>query len=408
MPHPYVLIGGGVAAASAIEGIREQDPDGGILLLSRENHPPYHRPPLSKDLWFGKQTKDDLAVHPDQFYRDQRVEVSLRREVVELDPEGRRVWDDRGIAVEYERLLLATGGKPRLLDVPGADHEQVHYFRSLEDYLMLESRLDRLQHVLVLGGGFLALELAAALRHAGKEVTLVYPHEYPLQRALPRDLGMFVADYYRQQGVETVSNETILEFQGQGGLLIGRTRSGDMITTQTALVAIGIDPNVDLAEAAGIEVGNGIEVDEHGRTSDPHVFAAGDVAEFPYLALGRRARVEHWDHAVQHGRTVGANMAGAIKPYANIPLMYSDFFDLGWEAVGDLDASLDVEAVWQEPMRAGVLFYLSEDVIRGVLLWGVFERVPWARALIGLARPTTREERERAVGMAPELPASWT
>jgi NADPH-dependent 2,4-dienoyl-CoA reductase/sulfur reductase-like enzyme len=272
---------------------------------------------------------------------------------------------------------------------------------------MLAGRLDRLQHALVLGGGFLAMELAAALRHAGKEVTLVYPHEYPLQRIFPRDLGLFVADYYRQQGVETVSGETIMAFEGQGGLLVARTRSGDHITTQTALVAVGIDPNVDLAEAAGIEVGNGIEVDEYGRTTDPNVFAAGDVAEFPYLALGRRARIEHWDHAIQHGRTVGANMAGAIKPYANLPLMYSDLFDLGWEAVGDLDASLEIEAVWKEPMREGVLFYLKEDVIRGVLLWNTWDRVPWARALIGMARPSSREERERAVELAPELPANW-
>ncbi len=407
MALPYVIVGGGVAAASAIEGIREQDPDRGIVLLSRENHPPYQRPPLSKDLWFGKKTKDDLAVHPDEFYRDQRVEVSLRREVVEHDPEGRRVWDDRGVAVEYERLLLATGGRPRLLGVPGAECEEVHYFRSLEDYLMLEARLDRLQHALVVGGGFLALELAAALRHAGKEVSLVFPHEYPLQRVLPRDLGLFVADYYRQHGVETVSNERIASFEVQGGLLVGKTRSGDFITTQTALVAIGMEPNVDLAEAAGLEVGNGIEVDEYGRTSDPHVFAAGDVAEFPYLALGRRARVEHWDHAIQHGRTVGANLAGAMKPYATLPLTWSDFFDLGWEAVGDLDAGLEIEAVWKEPMRDGVLFYLREDVIRGVLLWNVWDRVPWARALIGMARPTTRAERERAVELAPEFPPEW-
>lgn len=408
MPHPYVIVGGGLAAASAIEGIREQDSDGGILLVSRENHPPYHRPPLSKDLWFGKQTKDDLPVHPPEFYREQRVEVSLRREVIELDLESRRIWDDRGVAVEYEKLLIATGGRPRVLGVPGAEHEEVHYYRSLEDYLTLEARLDRLQHALVLGGGFLAMELAAALRHSGKEVTLVYPHEYPLQRILPRDLGLFLADFYRQQGIETVSNETIVAFEGQGGLLNGRTRSGDLITTQTALIAIGIEPNVDLAEAAGLDVGDGIGVDEYCRTSDPHVFAAGDVAEFPYLALGRRTRVEHWDHALQHGRTAGANMAGAMKPYATLPMTYTDLFDLGWEAVGDLDSGLEIEAVWKEPMQEGVLFYLRDDVVRGLLMWNRPGQLDWARALIGAARPMSREQLERAAEIAPRLLAELT
>src|SRR5437870_1235631 len=180
--YKYVIVGGGVAAASAIEGIRAHDPDGLILLVSRENHPPYHRPPLSKDLWFGKQTKEQLPVHEPAFYREQRVDLLLRREVVELDCDQHSIWDDRGVAFAYERLLLATGGKPRLLDVQGADNEGVHYFRSLEDYLLLEDRLKNLQHALVLGGGFISIELAAALRHVGKEVTFVYPHDYPLQR----------------------------------------------------------------------------------------------------------------------------------------------------------------------------------------------------------------------------------
>src|SRR5262249_32376231 len=156
---------------------------------------------------------------------------------------------------------------------------------SLEDYLMLESRLDRLQHAMVLGGGFISIELAAALRHAGKEVTFVYPHEYPLQRVLPRELGLHVAELYREPGIETVSGETIVAFDGQGGLIVGRTRSGDLIATQTVLAGIGIEPSVELAEAAGLEVGNGIEVDDQARTSDANIYAAGDVAEFPYLAL---------------------------------------------------------------------------------------------------------------------------
>jgi NADPH-dependent 2,4-dienoyl-CoA reductase/sulfur reductase-like enzyme len=321
------------------------------------------------------------------------VELALRREAVEVDPGRHAVWDDRGNEFTYGKLLLATGGRPRVLNVEGSDVEGVHYFRYLEDYLLLESRLPHIRHALVVGGGFIGLELAAALRHKGKDVTLLYPQEYPLKRVLPRDLGLFVADYYRQQGVEAVSGERVTAFQARGGEIIAFTQGNNMVTTQIALVGVGIEPVTDLADAAGLDVGNGIEVDEYARTSDPDIYAAGDVAEFPYLALDARTRVEHWDHAIQHGRSAGANMAGANHPYTALPMFYSDFFDLGWEAVGDLDPGLVVEPVWKEPFRQGVLFYLRDDVIRGVLLWNSWGLVDWARSLIREAKPMTSAER---------------
>ena len=280
-----------------------------------------------------------------------------------------------------------------MLNVEGADVEGVHYYRYLEDYLMLEGRLPHLQHALVVGGGFIGLELAAALRHKAKEVTLLYPQEYPLSRVLPRDLGLFVADYYRQQGVEVISGEQVAGFQARGGEIVAYLQSNNSVTTQLALVGAGIVPTTDLADAAGLEVGNGIEVDEYARTSDPDIYAAGDVAEFPYLALDARTRVEHWDHAIQHGRAAGANMAGANHPYTTLPMFYSDFFDLGWEAVGETDPSLVVEPVWKEPFREGVLFYLRDDVVRGVLLWNSWGRVDWARSLIREAKPMSGAER---------------
>lgn len=382
MHYPYVIVGGGLAAASAVEGIRSRDPDSPILMLSRENYPPYRRPPLTKDLWFGKATKDQLQIHDENYYKEQKVELALRREIVELDPERRQLWDERGVAYAYDKLLLATGGRPRVLPVEGGAHENVRYFRTMEDYLLLEARLERLQHVLVVGGGFISMELAAALRHAGKEVTFIYPHSHPLQRVLPRDLGLFMADDYRERGIETVSDDAIAAFEERGELIDARTRQGNVITTQLALIGVGIDPHDELADAAGLEAGNGIEVDEYARTSNPAVFAAGDVAEFPYLALGKRMRIEHWDHAEHHGRLAGVNMAGGEQVYEHLPLFFSDFFERGWEAVGDVDATLDVEVVWKDRYREGVLFYLREDVVRGVLLWNVWDKVDWARGLI--------------------------
>ncbi len=397
MQFPYIIIGGGLTAAGAIEGIREHDRDSPILLLSRENHRPYQRPPLSKDLWFGKTTLDKIPYHDEDYYAANKVEVALRREAVELDAEKRRVWDDHGTMYEYGRLLLATGGFPRRLNVPGADHASITYYRYLEDYLSLEERIQRLRHVLVIGGGFIGMEIAAALRHAGKDVTLLYPEPWPLHRVLPRDLGSFVADYYRQQGVENVSEERVVRFEDHGGEITAHMASGNMVTTQLVVAGIGITPAFDLAEAAGLEVGNGIGVDEHARTSDPYIYAAGDVAEFPYLALERRMRVEHWDHAIQHGKAAGANMAGASKPYDHLPFFYSDLFDLGWEAVGEIDSELETHAVWKQEYREGVVYYLRDEVVRGVLLWNTWNAVDWARGLIRDATLSTREEREAAV-----------
>ena len=398
--YSYVIVGGGLAGASAIEGIRAHDKDGSILLISRENVPPYHRPPLTKDLWFGKSTLDKLPVYGDDFYAENKVELVTRREITELEASSHTLWDDHDTTVTYDRLLLATGGKPRVLDAGGNERQSVHYYRLLEDYLFLADHVKQLQHILVLGGGFIGLELAAALRHAGKEVTIAYADEYPLARILPRDLGLFVAEFYREKGVETISNERVASIEEGHGIVHARTHSGNTITTQLIVAGLGIQPAVALAEANGLEIGNGIAVDEFCRTTDANIYAAGDVAEFPYLALGTRTRIEHWDHAIHHGKRAGENMAGANLPYDHMPMFFSDFFELGWEAVGEIDSSHQVDAIWTTPMREGVLFYTQDDVARGVLLWNRWGLVDWARDLIRAAKPMSHDERAKAIPAA--------
>ena len=395
--HPYVIVGGGVAGASAIQGIRAHDPDGAILMLSRENHAPYRRPLLSRDLWFRTERRDDLSYFDDAYYREKNVELLLRREIVELSPERKIVVDDRGAEYGYDQLLLATGVRPRILDVPGTEHPEVHYFRSLEDYLTIERRIAQVDHVLIIGEDFLALELAASIRHHGREVTLVVGHDYPMQRMLPRDMGNVVRDLCRGIGVELVTNETIVAFEDRGGLLVARTHDGNSITTQTAIVAIGGEPNVELAEAAGLEIGNGIEVNEYAGASTAGIWAAGDVAEFPHLVLGRQMRLDQWDHAIHHGCTAGANMAGANQPYTHIPLFAGTVFDVSIEAIGDVDSTWETQAVWREPYREGVLFYLHDEIVRGVLMWNLIGDPEWARAAMRLRKPTTYEESEAMV-----------
>jgi len=394
----YCIVGGGYAAAAAIEGIRSRDQTGDILMLSRENHRPYRRPLLTKELLLGTASLDRLPLHPDEWYAEQKVDVRLRHEVIEVDAESRRLWDERGEVIEYGDLLLATGCRPRRLHAEGAEISSVRYFRDLEDYLDLESRLDRVQHLTMVGGGFTSVEMAGALRARGKEITLVVPDEYPLHRLLPRDLGAPLLDYLREMGVETVSGDTLVKIEEANGLVHARTLQGNELDTQLVLVDQGGEPLVDLAEAAGLAIDDGIVVDEYGRSSNPHVWAAGDVAEYPCQALNVIMRVEGSDHAEQHGHTVGANMAGANEPYTHLPLKWFRVGDLQFEGVGELWARLGTEIVWMQPGREGVVFYLRDDVIRGVLLINVPERLEWARGLIREAHPMTSAERATMLG----------
>lgn len=389
----YCIVGGGMAAAAAIEGIRSRDREGGILLLSRENHRPYNRPFLSKQLLYGEDALARLPLHADEWYVERRVDLRLRHEVIELDPENRRLWDARGELTEYDELLLATGCRPRRLKAEGTESTSVRYFRDLEDYLDLESKLEQLQHLTLVGGGFIAVEMAAALRSRGKEVTLILAEEYPLHRLLPRDLGVPLLDYLREMGVETVSGDALRTLTETPGLLRARTMLGNELETQYVVVDQGGEPLVDLAEAAGLGIDDGIVVDEFGRTSQPHIWAAGDVAEFPYLALGQLMRVEGADHAEAHGRAVGANMAGAGVPYDHLPSKWFRVGDLSFEGVGELWARLSTEIAWIEPGREGATFYLRDDVVRGVLMINMPERLEWARQLIRDARATSSAER---------------
>jgi NADPH-dependent 2,4-dienoyl-CoA reductase/sulfur reductase-like enzyme len=393
----YCIVGGGIAAASAVEGIRSRDPDGSILMLTRENHRPYQRPMLSKELWREDASLERLPVHPDEWYGQQKVDVRLRHEVIEVDAEGHRLWDELGEVIEYEDLLLVTGCRPRRLKALGAETGSVRYFRDLEDYLDLERRLDRLQHLTLVGGGFISVEMAAALRARGKEITLILSEEYPLHRLLPRDLGIALLGFLRELGVESVSGDALVSIEETPELVHARTMIGNELDTQLVIVDLGGEPQVDLAEAAGLAIDDGIVVDEMGRTSNEHVWSAGDVAEFPCLALGQIMRVEGNDHAEKHGFAVGANMAGAGKPYDHIPLKWFRVGDLEFEGVGELWARLDTEILWIEPGREGVVFYLRDDVIRGVLLVNVKDRIEWARGLIREARPTTAAERSALV-----------
>ena len=378
--YPYLIIGGGMTADAAISGIRESDPEGAIGLISAEPHPPYNRPPLSKGLWKGEPEDSIWRKTPAE-----GVALHLGRRAIGIDLKKKTVTDDRGAVYTFGKLLLATGGTPRRL----SDSDQVIHFRTYDDYRRLRALADEQLQFVVVGGGFIGSEIAAALRLKDRAVTMIVPEQGLGARVFPADLSAFLVEYYRDKGVTVRTGEGVARLGPRGAKLVITTTAGNDIAGDVVVAGIGIQPAVGLAEEAGLRVDNGIVVDEQLRSSHPDVYAAGDVANFFSPALGARLRVEHEDNANTMGRAAGRAMAGDAPPYDHLPFFYSDLFDLGYEAVGELDSRLETVVDWKEPFRQGVIYYLKEGRVRGVLLWNTWGQVDHARALIAEPGPFT-------------------
>jgi len=373
--YPYLIIGGGMTADAAGRAIRAVAPTAGVGLISAEPHPPYARPPLSKGLWKG-DPESGIWKGTDSL----GIELRLGRRVTAIDIKKKAVTDDRGDVVSYDKLLLATGGTPRRLKF---ETGQVIYYRTYDDYRRLRALANENLRFAVLGGGFIGSEVAAALKLVGRNVVMLVPEDGIGARVFPADLSHFLVGYYREQGVEVLAGQGVADLMQDADNIVLKTTTGHTLAVDIVVAGLGIQPNVELAEQAGLRVDNGIVVDELLRTSAPDIFAAGDVANFANPALGIRMRVEHEDNANTMGAAAGRAMAGQGTPYTHLPFFYSDLFALGYEAVGDLDPRLDVVSDWKEPFREGVVYYLKGGRVRGVLLWGIFGKVDAARALIG-------------------------
>lgn len=373
--YRYLIVGGGMTADAAAHAIREIDSSGSLGIISAEPHPPYNRPPLSKGLWKG-DPESNVWRGTDKLGADLR----LGRRVAAINPAKKTVTDDRGNTSTYEKLLLATGGTPRRLPMQTG---QIIYYRTFDDYQRLRALADEKLRFVVLGGGFIGSEVAAALRIVGRDVTMIVPEDGIGARVYPADLSKFLVDYYREQGVEVRTGEGLAGLQQSAGKVVVRTTQGHEVPTDVIVAGLGIQPNVELAEQAGLRVENGIVVDELLRTSAPDIYAAGDVANFFNPPLGTRLRVEHEDNANAMGAAAGRSMAGKGTPYTHLPFFYSDLFALGYEAVGELDPRLEVDAVWKEKFREGVIYYLKDGKVRGVLLWNTWGQVDNARGIIG-------------------------
>lgn len=387
--YDYLIIGGGMTAAAAVRGIREVDSNGTVGIIGAENHRPYKRPPLTKKLWQGKAEDSVWSKLPGG-----NIDLILGCRVQEIKPQEKLVLDENGKTYTYGRLLLATGGTPRRL--PFAPPETC-YYRTLDDYRTVREWMKPGVRIGVIGGGFIGSEIAASLASNGALPVMVFPEDGIGARIYPADLSQFLNQYYQERGVEVHSGLEIGAIERQGEAFVLRGKEGTAITVDHIIAGIGIRPNTELAEAAGISIGRtedggGILVDEHLQTSEPDIYAAGDAASFFNPALGKRLRVEHADNADSMGRAAGLNMAGRLTAYDHLPFFYSDLFDLGYEAVGELDPRLETVADWKEPFKEGVIYYRKDGKIRGVLLWNTWDQVDAARKLIQEGRALQPEE----------------
>ena len=378
----YVIIGGGLAGASAVKGIRERDQHGSMLLIGSERHMPYDRPPLTKKLWFGKTTVEKIFVLDQQYCDQNGVQVELGAEVTRVDPGGKTVTTADGAAYRYEKLLLATGGTPRTLSIPGADLDGICYYRYLDDYLRMREQAAEGKSAVVVGGGFIGSEIAAALSINKLDVTTVFPSPYLVSRVFPGSLGRAIQRHYVEKGVKVLAGDSPKAFSKSGGKFVTETENGQRIESDIVIVGVGIAPSVTLAQEAGLQVGNGIVVNDLLQTSNPDIYAAGDNALFPYYALRQQMRIEHWDNAVTQGAWAGRNMAGAHQPFTYMPYFFSDLFEFGYEAVGEVDSALETVTDWQKENDTGVIYYLKEGKIRGAMMCNVWGKVDAARELI--------------------------
>ena len=381
-PFEYIIIGGGLAGASAVSGIREIDRSGAILLVGAEKHLPYDRPPLTKKLWLGKKKVEEIFIKGRKYYDDNGITLLNGIKIVSINAGEKTVTDEKGESYSYKKLLIATGGIPRRLSIPGGDLEGIYYFRTLDDYLAIRQKSAQGASALVIGGGFIGSEIAAALNVNGVNVTMLFPGSYIVDRVFPDYLGKVVQQEFVGKGITVLSGDKPVSIEKKDGEFIARTEKGRTVKAGILIAGIGIEPETALAGSASLKIENGVTVNEYLETSDPDIYAAGDNAYFPYSALGKRMRLEHWDNALNQGRQAGRNMAGAHERYDYMPYFFSDLFEFGYEAVGEVDSQLETYADWIKENETGTVYYLKDGKVRGAMMCGIWEKVDQARELI--------------------------
>jgi 3-phenylpropionate/trans-cinnamate dioxygenase ferredoxin reductase subunit len=388
----FAIVGGGLAGAKGAEALRDKDFDGHVVLFAAEEHLPYERPPLSKEYLAGKKSLVDFTTASSAWYRDHHVELQLGTEVVAIDPGAHTVSLPDGSTVRYDKLLLATGSRPRRPPIPGADADaaNVHYLRTIDDAAILNSSLVEGSSLAVVGAGWIGLEVAAGARERGVAVTVVEATEVPLQTSLGRELGEVFARLHRDHGVDLRLGATVDEITTSDGTATGlKLGDGATVAADQVLVAVGAAPNTALAEQAGLATGDGgVLVDSSLRTSDPDIFAVGDIASAEHPLFGVRIRTEHWANALKQPAVAAAGMLGKPAEYTEIPYFFTDQYDLGMEYVGHAPDYERVVFRGDVDGREFVAFWLDRDnrVLAGMNV-NIWEGLDDIKALIRSREP---------------------
>lgn len=372
--YSYLIIGGGIAANAAIDGVRKKDKKGSIGVLTDEAYNPYSRPMLSKKLWKDPSEEKLWLSHDEK-----NVDILTDHRVVSINPAKHQVQTQSGETFQYKTLLLANGTTNRLLPFKDQD---IIYYRDYAGYLRLKELSEKKDEFAVIGAGFIGSEIAAALAMNDKKVTLIESGTGIGWRVFPEEIVTYLNEYYLSHHVHVITGASVADIQQAGERHRILFESGKTLDVDGVVAGVGVKANSDLAHQAGLAVNDGIKVNSYLETSAPDIFAAGDVAAFYSPALDKIVRVEHEDNAVMMGKIAGENMAGGNVEYDYIPMFYSDLFDIGYEAVGTIDSRLEMLVDWQEPFKKGVIYYCKEGFIKGVLLWNVWSKVEQARALI--------------------------
>ena len=391
----FVIVGGGMAGAIAAQTLREEGFDGKITLLGQEPNAPYERPPLSKDYLQGKADRDSIFVHPEPWYAEQAVELSLGGAVTSLDPATRTVTTATGTQLPYDKLLLATGSKPRRLDVPGADLDGVYYLRNVEDSERLKIEFGQAKRVVIIGAGWIGLETAAAARAAGLNVTLLVSGDLPLQHVLGPEAAPIFDELHRSHGVDLRYRATAAALAGRQGTVTGVMLSdGKWIEADMIIVGVGVAPRTELAAAAGLKIDNGIVVDEHLRTSDPDIFAAGDIAYAYNPRLGRHIRVEHWANARRQGVIAAKAMLGQDEVDVRPSYFFTDQYDLSMEYTGDIGPAGYDRVIFRRyaDSRQVIVFWLYEQRIQAGMNINIWDVADDIERLIQSPRPINADD----------------
>ena len=380
-PKNIVIIGGGLAGAKTAEALRENEFTGSITLVAAEDHLPYERPPLSKEYLAGKGSFDDTVVKPAAWYEENNVTLKQGVRATKVDAANHQVTLDDGSVLDYDKLVLATGSTVRKLPIPGADADNVYYLRTVEDSDAIRATFGDDKKLAIIGGGWIGLEVASAARGAGTAVTVLEGAKLPLLRILGDTVAQVFADLHTSNDVDLRTEVKVQDIVTEGGRAVGvRLEDGTIIEADNIVIGVGVAPAVDLAEAAGLEVDNGVLVDASLRTSDPDIFAVGDIANHDHPVLGHRIRVEHWATALNQPATAAAAALGEGVQYTNLPYFFTDQFDLGCEYVGHATGSEEQVYIRGDlEKREFVAFWVNDDnqilAAMNVNIWDVPDEV---------------------------------